>query len=335
MEWVKISFFKKITEQLSGTTEKITSKFKYGLSKTKDVFINRMENLFQRFHKMDDDFYDELEEILISADVGVLTTNKLIAELKIESRKKNIEDINSFKSLIVEKISSLMQSDNRNDLILASEGLSIILVVGVNGVGKTTSIGKLAHHLKNNGRQVLLAAGDTFRAGAIDQLEEWAKRIGVDIIKQQPGADPAAVIYDAIQSAKHRNIDVLICDTAGRLQNKVNLMDELNKIFRVIQRENPQAPHEVLLVLDATTGQNALSQAKIFAEKAGLTGIILTKLDGTAKGGIVIAISQELQLPVKFIGLGEQKDDLLPFDSKQYVNALFNSWIELENSKPL
>lgn len=330
----KISFFKKIAEQISGTTEKITNKFKNGLSKTKDVFINRMENLIHRFHKMDDDFYDELEEILISADVGIMTTTKLIDELKIESRKGRIEDTHSFKTLIAEKISSMMQTDNRNELKLAPKGLSVILVVGVNGVGKTTSIGKLAYHLKTQGRQVMLAAGDTFRAGAIEQLEEWAKLIDVDIVKQQPGADPAAVVYDAIQSAKHRNKDVLICDTAGRLQNKINLMEELNKIFRVIQRENAEAPHEVLLVLDATTGQNALSQAKIFAEKSGLTGIILTKLDGTAKGGIVIAISQELQLPVKFIGLGEQKDDFLPFDSRQYVHALFNSWIELENSNP-
>ncbi len=291
-----------------------------------------MDDLFSRYQKIDDDFYDELEEILIGADVGVTTTMNLIVELKAEVKKQKIEDISMVKTLIAEKISLLLQVNRSPDLHIESGGLTVILIVGVNGVGKTTSIGKLANFLKIQGKSVILAAGDTFRAGAIDQLEVWAERVGVDIIKQQSGADPAAVIFDAIQAAKHRGSDVLICDTAGRLQNKTNLMEELNKIFRVIQRELPQAPHEVLLVLDATTGQNALNQAKIFSEKSGLTGIILTKLDGTAKGGIVIAISQELQLPVKFVGLGEKIDDLLPFDSNQFASALFNSWShELEN----
>jgi fused signal recognition particle receptor len=300
--------------------------------KTKDAFIHRMDDLFSRYQKIDDDFYDELEEILIGADVGVTTTMNLIVELKAEVKKQKIEDISMVKTLIAEKISLLLQVNRSPDLHIESGGLTVILIVGVNGVGKTTSIGKLANFLKIQGKSVILAAGDTFRAGAIDQLEVWAERVGVDIIKQQSGADPAAVIFDAIQAAKHRGSDVLICDTAGRLQNKTNLMEELNKIFRVIQRELPQAPHEVLLVLDATTGQNALNQAKIFSEKSGLTGIILTKLDGTAKGGIVIAISQELQLPVKFVGLGEKIDDLLPFDSNQFASALFNSWShELEN----
>jgi fused signal recognition particle receptor len=201
--------------------------------------------------------------------------------------------------------------------------LAVILFVGVNGVGKTTTIGKMANHFKQQGKKVLLAAGDTFRAGAIEQLDVWGQRVGVDVIKQQAGSDPAAVMYDAVVAAKNRGVDVLLCDTAGRLQNKANLMEELNKIYRVIGREIPDAPHEVLLVLDATTGQNALSQAKLFDEKTGVTGIVLTKLDGTAKGGIVVAIRQELNVPVKFVGLGEQADDLQPFDSEQFVHALF------------
>lgn len=206
---------------------------------------------------------------------------------------------------------------------LPEQGLAVILFVGVNGVGKTTTIGKMAHRYKQEGKKVLLAAGDTFRAGAIEQLETWGERVGVDVIKQQAGSDPAAVMYDALQAAKTRDADVLLCDTAGRLQNKVNLMEELNKIYRVLQREVPDAPHEVLLVLDATTGQNALSQAKMFKEKSGVTGLVLTKLDSTAKGGIVIAIRRELDIPVKFVGLGEKMDDLQEFDSEQFVHALF------------
>jgi fused signal recognition particle receptor len=215
---------------------------------------------------------------------------------------------------------------------MAESGLTVILVVGVNGVGKTTSIGKLAHLLKQQGKKVILAAGDTFRAGAIEQLEVWGTRVGVDVIKQQAGSDPAAVMFDALQAAKTRRADVLICDTAGRLQNKSNLMEELNKIYRVIRREVPEAPHEVLLVLDATTGQNALSQAKLFGDKTGLTGLVLTKLDGTAKGGIVIAIRKEMDIPVKFVGLGEKMDDLQPFDSEQFVHALFAGLISAENA---
>ena len=213
------------------------------------------------------------------------------------------------------------------DLNLNPNGLSVILFVGVNGVGKTTTIGKMAHMFKSQGKKVLMAAGDTFRAGAIEQLETWGERVGVDVIKQQSGADPAAVMFDAVQAAKTRGVDILLCDTAGRLQNKVNLMEELNKIYRVIQREVPDAPHEVILVLDATTGQNALSQAKLFGDKTGLTGLVLSKLDGTAKGGIVVAIRQELSLPVKFVGLGEKMDDLQPFDSEQFVHAFFGKWI--------
>lgn len=213
---------------------------------------------------------------------------------------------------------------------LNPDGISVILFVGVNGVGKTTTIGKLAHFYKQQGKKVILAAGDTFRAGAIEQLEVWGNRVGVDVIKQQAGSDPAAVMFDAVQAAKQRGADILLCDTAGRLQNKSNLMEELNKIYRVIQREIPGAPHEVLMVLDATTGQNALSQAKLFGEKSGVTGLVLTKLDGTAKGGIVIAIRQELSLPVKFVGLGEKMEDLQKFDSEQFVHGLFAGLIAEE-----
>ncbi len=248
-------------------------------------------------------------------------------------RKRKIESPSELQPILSEKIIALLKGEEHAALNMAASGLTVILFVGVNGVGKTTTIGKMAHMLKSEGKNVLLAAGDTFRAGAIEQLEEWGRRVGVDVIKQQAGSDPAAVMFDALQAAKSRGVDVLLCDTAGRLQNKVNLMEELNKIFRIIRREVPDAPHEVLLVLDATTGQNALMQAKLFDEKSGLTGLVLTKLDGTAKGGIVVAIRQELKLPVKFVGLGEKMDDLQPFDSDQFVHALFNKWVEAEKEE--
>lgn len=240
-----------------------------------------------------------------------------------EVKKRKIEDAADLQPVLSEKLIGLLRGDDSNKLNINPNGMTVILFVGVNGVGKTTTIGKLAHRFKQEGKSVLLAAGDTFRAGAIEQLEVWGQRAGVDVIKQQAGSDPAAVMYDAVQAAKQRNVDVLLCDTAGRLQNKTNLMEELNKIFRVIQREVPDAPHEVLMVLDATTGQNALNQAKLFGEKSGVTGLVLTKLDGTAKGGIVIAIRQELNLPVKLVGLGEKMGDLQEFDSEQFVHALF------------
>lgn len=237
--------------------------------------------------------------------------------------------------ILSEKLVNLLKNEDSHETGLRiQEGqLTVILFVGVNGVGKTTTIGKMAHMFKSQGKKVLLAAGDTFRAAAIEQLEVWGERAGVDVIKHQPGADPAAVIYDALQAAKARGVDILLCDTAGRLQNKVNLMDELNKIYRVVQREVPGAPHEVLLVLDATTGQNALQQAKTFGQSAGVTGIVLTKLDGTAKGGIVIAIRNELNLPVKYVGLGEKLDDLQPFDPEQFVHALFAGAIQSEEQQ--
>jgi fused signal recognition particle receptor len=329
-----MSFFKKLKDSISQKTEAVTNKFKDGLSKTREAFVERVEDLFTRRKKIDEDFYEELEEILIGADVGVNTVMKLINELRIEVRKQKIEEAAGLQPILSEKLVALLQKgETKTTLNMAEKGLSVILFVGVNGVGKTTTIGKMAHLLKQQGKKVLLAAGDTFRAGAIEQLEVWGQRVGVDVIKQQSGADPAAVMFDALQAAKTRNVDVLLCDTAGRLQNKSNLMDELNKIYRVIRREIPEAPHEVLLVLDATTGQNALSQAKLFSDKTGLTGLVLTKLDGTAKGGIVIAIRQEMDLPVKFVGLGEKMDDLQPFDSEQFVHALFAGLISAETEE--
>ncbi len=243
--------------------------------------------------------------------------------MKKEVKDRKIENAVDLKPILIEKIVDLLQTGQSHKVNIQENELTVVLFVGVNGVGKTTTIGKLAHKLKSEGKKVLLAAGDTFRAGAIEQIEVWGDRVGVDVVKQQAGSDPAAVIYDAIQAAKSRNIDVLLCDTAGRLHNKVNLMNELNKIFRVLQKEIPQAPHEVLLVLDATTGQNALQQAKLFKESSGVTGLVLTKLDGTAKGGIVIAIHHELNIPVKLVGLGEKMDDLQLFDPEQFVSAIF------------
>lgn len=318
-----MSFFRKLKESISTTTEAVTTKFKEGLAKTRDAFVERVEDLILRRKKIDEEFYEELEEILIGADVGVNTVLKLMDELRAEVRKQKIEEAEDLRPILSEKLIGLLDTEGDASLRMAESGLTVFLFVGVNGVGKTTTIGKLAHRYKQQGKKVLMAAGDTFRAGAIEQLEVWGQRVGVDVIKQQAGSDPAAVMFDAIQAAKTRQVDVLLCDTAGRLQNKTNLMEELNKIFRVIRRELPAAPHEVLLVLDATTGQNALQQAKLFGDKSGVTGLVLTKLDGTAKGGIVIAIRQEMNIPVKLVGLGEKMEDLQDFDSQQFVYALF------------
>jgi fused signal recognition particle receptor len=328
-----MSFFKKLKESIATKTEAVTSIFKEGLSKTRTAFVEKVEELITRRKKIDEQFYEELEEILIGADVGVNTVMQLIDELRAEVKKRKIEDAADLQPVLSEKLIELMKGDDHAGLRMAPSGITVILFVGVNGVGKTTTIGKLAHKFKSEGKSVLLAAGDTFRAGAIEQLEVWGQRVGVDVIKQQSGSDPAAVMFDAVQAAKQRGVDVLLCDTAGRLQNKTNLMEELNKIFRVIQRELPDAPHEVLLVLDATTGQNALSQAKLFGEKSGVTGLVLTKLDGTAKGGIVIAIRNELSLPVKLVGLGEKMGDLQQFDSEQFIHALFAGLIQREASE--
>lgn len=327
-----MNFFQKLKDKIANKTEQVTDKFVEGLSKTRNVFVERVEDLIIRRKKIDEEFYEELEEILIGADVGVNTVLTLIDELRKEVRVRRIENTTELQPVLSEKLVDLMRGDTDNALKLPSGQLAVILFVGVNGVGKTTTIGKMANYFHSQGKKVLLAAGDTFRAGAIEQLEVWGQRVGVDVIKQQAGSDPAAVMYDAVLAAKNREVDVLLCDTAGRLQNKANLMEELNKIYRVIGREIPDAPHEVLLVLDATTGQNALSQAKLFGEKTGVTGIVLTKLDGTAKGGIVVAIRQELNLPVKFVGLGEKVDDLQPFDSEQFVHAIFEGLISKEEA---
>lgn len=321
-----LSFFKRLKEKITKQTDAVTEKFKEGLTKTRDNFSGRVNDLVARYRKVDEDFFEELEEILIGADVGFDTVMKLIDELKMEVKRRNIQNPSEVQDVISEKLVEIYESgdDASPELNIQREGLTVILFVGVNGVGKTTTIGKLAYKYKNEGKKVLLAAGDTFRAGAIEQLEVWGDRVGVETIKQSEGSDPAAVMFDAIQAAKSRNVDILFCDTAGRLQNKVNLMKELEKVKRVIEREVPGAPHEVLLVLDATTGQNALIQAKTFKEATNVSGIVLTKLDGTAKGGIVLAIRNELHIPVKFVGLGEKMDDLQEFNAEQYVYGLFS-----------
>lgn len=329
-----MSFFKKLKEKITKQTDVVTEKFKDGLTKTRDNFSGKVNDLVARYRKVDEDFFEELEEILIGADVGFDTVMELIDELKMEVKRKNIQDPAAVQAVISEKLVDIYKGDEDEvNTINIQDGLTVILFVGVNGVGKTTTIGKLAHKYKSEGKKVLLAAGDTFRAGAIEQLEVWGERVGVEVIKQSAGSDPAAVMYDAVQAAKSRNADILLCDTAGRLQNKVNLMKELEKVKRVIEREIPDAPHEVLLVLDATTGQNAMVQAKTFKEATDVSGIVLTKLDGTAKGGIVLAIRNELKIPVKFVGLGEKMDDLQPFDAEQYVYGLFADLMESETEE--
>lgn len=330
-----MSFFKKLKEKITKQTDSVTEKFKEGLTKTRNSFAEKVNDLVSRYRKVDEDFFEELEEILIGADVGVETVMDLIDELKKEVKRRNIQDTKEVQSVISEKLVDIYQSNGNPsaELNIQDGELTVILFVGVNGVGKTTTIGKLAHKFKAEGKSVLLAAGDTFRAGAIEQLEVWGERVGVDVIKQSAGSDPAAVMYDAVQAAKARKADILLCDTAGRLQNKVNLMKELEKVKRVIEREIPGAPHEVLLVLDATTGQNAMSQAKTFSDTTDVSGIVLTKLDGTAKGGIVIAIRNELQIPVKFVGLGEKMDDLQEFNAEQYVYGLFADIMEKEEEE--
>ena len=304
-------------------------KIKQGLAKTRDKLGGFVENVLSSFHEVDEDLLEELEEALILSDVGVDTAAETIERLRADVKSGRLREVDEVKNRLAEILADIV-TDGGN---YASEGKtlglkldttpSVILVVGVNGVGKTTTIGKLAYLLKNEGRRVLLAAGDTFRAAAADQLEIWAGRAGVDIVRHEEGSDPASVVFDAISAAKARGCDVIICDTAGRLHNKANLMRELEKISRVIDRELPGADRENLLVLDSTTGQNAMMQAKSFSETAGITGIALTKLDGTAKGGIVLAICRELKVPVRFVCVGEGIDDLLPFDADTFVRALF------------
>lgn len=311
-------------------SQKLGAKFKQGLEKSRENFQEQLNNLIARYRTVDEDFFEALEEMLITADVGFNTVMELVDELRTEAQRRNIKETSDLKEVIVEKIVEIYeQEDDHSEVMNLEDGrLNVILMVGVNGVGKTTTIGKLAHRYKAEGKKVMLAAGDTFRAGAINQLKVWGERVGVDVISQSEGSDPAAVMYDAINAAKNKDVDILICDTAGRLQNKANLMNELEKMKRVIGRAVPDAPHEVLLCLDATTGQNALSQARSFKEVTNVTGIVLTKLDGTAKGGIVLAIRNELHIPVKYVGLGEKLDDLQPFNPESYVYGLFADMIE-------
>ena len=293
-----------------------------GLTKTRDNIISGMDSIFSGFSAIDDDFYEEIEETLIMGDLGIQTTMSIVEDLRKKVKEQHIKDPSECKALLMESMKQ--QMDLGENAYEFENRRSVVLEIGVNGVGKTTSVGKLAGQLKDQGKKVILAAADTFRAAAIEQLTEWSHRAGVEIIAQKEGSDPAAVIYDAVAAAKSRNADVLICDTAGRLHNKKNLMEELKKINRIIEKEYPDAYRETLVVLDGTTGQNALSQAKQFMEVADVTGIILTKLDGTAKGGIAVAIQSELGIPVKYIGIGEKIDDLQKFDAEAFIHALFN-----------
>ena len=302
---------------------------KNGLSKTRDNIVSGFNNIFNSFSSIDDDFYDELEETMIMGDIGVSATESIIDDLKEKVLENRIKEPAECKQLLIDSIKEKMNlGDNAYDF---ENKKSIVMLIGVNGVGKTTSAGKLAGLLKSKGKKVILSAADTFRAAAIEQLTEWANRTGTDIISQSEGSDPAAVIYDSIAAAKARNADVLICDTAGRLHNKKNLMEELRKIDRIIEREYSDAYRENLIVLDATTGQNALSQLKEFNDVTDITGIILTKMDGTAKGGIAVAIQAEMGIPVKYIGVGEHIEDLMKFDSDTFVNALFD--LDIDNAE--
>lgn len=293
-----------------------------GLNKTRENIVSGMDSIFSGFSAIDEDFYEELEETLIMGDLGIQTTMSVLEDLRKKVKEQHIKEPVECKQLLIDSIRE--QMDLGENAYEFENRKSVVLVIGVNGVGKTTSVGKLAGQLKDEGKKVILAAADTFRAAAIEQLAEWANRAGVEIIAQQEGSDPAAVIYDAVAAAKSRQADVLICDTAGRLHNKKNLMEELRKINRIIDKEYPDAYRETLVVLDGTTGQNAMAQAKQFMEVADITGIILTKLDGTAKGGIAVAIQSELGIPVKYVGVGEKIDDLQKFNSEDFVTALFD-----------
>ena len=296
------------------------AKLKEGLSKTKKNFSEQIEGIIFQHKKIDDDFLDELEEILITSDMGVETTMDIIEYIKEETKKRKLEDTLEIKNVIKEYLVNVLKENETDDV---TDKQRVILIVGVNGVGKTTSIGKIAYRLKQSGNKVIVAAADTFRAAAVEQLKEWCGRAGVDIIASEQGSDPGAVIFDAIQAAKARKSDILICDTAGRLHNKKNLMNELSKIFKILDKEFSEAHIDVYLVIDATTGQNGIVQAKLFKETCNINGLILTKLDGTAKGGIAFPIVNELKIPIKYIGVGEQIDDLQDFNAQDFVNAIF------------
>ena len=293
---------------------------KRGLAKTRNSLMSGFDVLFGAYDEVDDDFFEELEEILVLSDMGMETAARIVAPLEQETIDRHLTRPAQVRKMLLEDLEKLM--GEQDNTIVDDDRMSILMMIGVNGAGKTTTIGKLALQLKEDGRKVILAAADTFRAAAIDQLQVWADRAGVEMISHQEGSDPGAVVYDAAAAAKSRHADVLICDTAGRLQNKKNLMNELSKLFRILEKEFPDARREVLLVLDATTGQNALQQARLFSESAPITGIILTKLDGTAKGGVVISIASEMQIPVKYIGVGEKIEDLQPFRPKEFLQAL-------------
>lgn len=313
-------------ETVEDTTEEkkigFFAKIKSGLSKTRDNIMSSVDNVLKAFVKIDEDLFEELEEALIMADIGVETSLYIIEQLREKVKEEKVTEASEVKGLLVKVISEILEKD---DEPLKLPSPTVILVIGVNGVGKTTTIGKLAYNYQSEGKSVLLAAADTFRAAAIDQLQIWGDRNNCDVIKHQENSDPAAVVFDAVNAAKARKTDILICDTAGRLHNKKNLMEELRKIAKVIEREYPDAHTEVFLVLDSTTGQNALQQAKLFKEVADITGLVLTKLDGTAKGGIVLAIKHDMNIPVRYIGVGEQINDLQPFNSKEFAKALFDT----------
>lgn len=308
----------------------VFGRLKKGISKTSGRIIGGMETIFLGKKVIDEELLDELEELFVTSDIGVSTTMKIIDDLRSDVSRKILKNPQELKNALKQKLTEILDIDN--ELVKTDDKPYVILVTGVNGAGKTTSIAKLAKMFKENGMGVMLAAGDTFRAAAVEQLEIWGERAGVPVVKQKAGSDSAAVVYDAVLSAKSKKIDVVIADTAGRLHTKDNLMNELKKISRVVKKEMPDAPHEVLLVLDATSGQNAVAQAKTFESEIGVTGVILTKLDGTAKGGVIVGIVDEMQLPVKFIGFGESMDDLKPFDAGEFVEALFESADETDNS---
>lgn len=326
-----MGFFSQIKEKFVGKSAKQNEKYVAGLDRSNTTLSDRINELAARFREINDEYFEELENVLIMSDVGVSMVLKIVSEIKNEVRLQNITDPREINEIIIDKMFVIYANDSvmTTKINYAKEGLTVILMVGVNGAGKTTTIGKLAHRImKDEGKSVMVAAGDTFRAGAIDQLAVWADRVGVDIVKGKEGGDPSAVVYDALKQAKEKNVDVLICDTAGRLQNKVNLMKELEKMNRIIKREIPDAPQETLLVIDATTGQNGVSQAIEFSKITDVTGIVLTKMDGTAKGGIVLSIKDQLNIPVKFIGLGESVDDLQEFDLEQYIYGLCKNLVE-------
>lgn len=326
-----MGFFSKIKEKFFGQSVAQNEKYVAGLDKSGKGLSDKINQLAARYRTIDEDYFEELENILIMSDVGVNMVMKIVDEIKKEVRLENITDPNLINDIIIDKMFVIYANDSfmTTDINYNPDGLTVILMVGVNGAGKTTTIAKLAHKMiKEENKTVMVAAGDTFRAGAIDQLAVWAERLGIDIVKGREGGDPSAVVFDAIKQAKEKNVDVLICDTAGRLQNKVNLMNELEKTNRIIMREIPEGAHETLLVIDATTGQNGVSQAVEFSKITNITGIVLTKMDGTAKGGIVLSIKDQLNIPVKFIGLGEKLDDLQEFDLEQYIYGLCRRLME-------